>query len=95
MRAAIYLGKKNIKMGDLPIPIAGEHDIVIKNIYASICGTDVAVYNHGPGTGHRIDVGGEFGHEMVSRVVQVGTRMYSENPPMVPARSGTPFASRG
>lgn len=75
MRAAIYLGKKNIKMGDLPIPIAGEHDIVIKNIYASICGTDVAVYNHGPGTGHRIDVGGEFGHEMVSRVVQVGKQV--------------------
>lgn len=75
MRAAIYLGKKNIEMGDLPIPIAGEHDIVIKNIYASICGTDVAVYNHGPGTGHRIDVGGEFGHEMVSRVVQVGKQV--------------------
>lgn len=75
MRAAIYLGKKNIEMGDLPIPIAGEHDIVIKNIYASICGTDVAVYNHGPDTGHRIDVGGEFGHEMVSRVVQVGKQV--------------------
>lgn len=44
----------------------------MKNIYASICGTDVAVYQHGPGTGHRISVGGEFGHEMVSKVVEVG-----------------------
>ena len=25
-----------------------------------------------PGTGHRITVGSEFGHEMVSEVVQVG-----------------------
>ena len=75
MRAAIYLGKKNIEMGDLPTPTAGEHDIVIQNIYASICGTDAAVYHHGPGTGHRIDVGGEFGHEMVSRVVQIGKQV--------------------
>lgn len=42
------------------------------NLYASICGTDVAVYTHGPNTGHRVTVGGEFGHEMVSEVVQTG-----------------------
>lgn len=34
--------------------------------YSSICGTDVAFYTHGPNTGHRIAVGGEFGHETVS-----------------------------
>lgn len=27
---------------------------------------------HGPETGHRVEVGGEFGHEMVSGVVQAG-----------------------
>ena len=32
----------------------------------------MAVYTHGPNTGHRITVGSEFGHEMVSKVVQVG-----------------------
>ena len=52
--------------------MAGDNDIVVRNLYASICGTDVAVYNHGPNMGHRITVGGEFGHEMVSEVVQVG-----------------------
>ena len=72
MRAALYNGKKNIEMTELPTPEAGENDIVVKNIYASICGTDVAVYEHGPGTGHRITVGSEFGHEMVSEVFQVG-----------------------
>ena len=29
-------------------------------------------YLHGPNTGHRVTVGGEFGHEMISEVVQVG-----------------------
>lgn len=72
MRAALYNGQKSIEMTELTTPEAGENDIVVKNIYASICGTDVAVYEHGPGTGHRITVGSEFGHEMVSEVVQVG-----------------------
>ena len=72
MRAALYNVKKSIEMTELPTPEAGENDIVVKNIYASICGTDVAVYEHGPGTGHRITVGSEFGHEMVSEVFQVG-----------------------
>ena len=62
MRAALYNGQKSIEMTELPTPKAGENDIVVKNIYASICGTDVAVYEHGPGTGHRITVGSEFGH---------------------------------
>lgn len=72
MRAALYQGQKNIEITDIETPIAGDNDIVIKNLYSSICGTDVAVYNHGPNTGHKISVGGEFGHETVSEVVQVG-----------------------
>lgn len=47
-------------------------DVLIQNIYSGICGTDAAVYKHGPNTGHRIAVGGEFGHETVSRVAAVG-----------------------
>ena len=72
MRAALYNGQKNIMMTELETPTAGDNDIVVKNIYASICGTDVAVYEHGTNTGHRITLGSEFGHEMVSEVVQVG-----------------------
>lgn len=73
MRSALYYGEKDIWMErDGEMPVAGDNDIVVRNIYASICGTDVAVYMHGPGLGHRITVGGEFGHEMVSEVVQVG-----------------------
>lgn len=49
-----------------------DDDVLIKNIYSSICGTDVAVYLHGPNTGHRITTGGEFGHETVSRVAAIG-----------------------
>ncbi|MGI6009920.1 MAG: zinc-dependent alcohol dehydrogenase [Ruminococcus sp.] len=75
MRAAIYNGKQKITLAELDMPAAGDNDIVVRNLYASICGTDVAVYTHGPGTGHRITVGEEFGHEMVSEVVQVGKKV--------------------
>ena len=72
MKAAIYLGRENVEVRELPNPVCGDNDVVIKNIYSSICGTDVAVYTHGPNTGHRVEVGGEFGHETVSRIVAVG-----------------------
>lgn len=72
MKSALYMGQENIKMTEIPTPVCGDDDVLIKNIYSSICGTDVAVYKHGPHTGHKVDVGGEFGHEMVSRVISVG-----------------------
>lgn len=45
--------------------------MLIKNINASICGSDIAVYKHGTGTGHEISIGEKFGHEMVSEVAEV------------------------
>ncbi|WP_367326964.1 zinc-binding dehydrogenase [Lactobacillus sp.] len=73
MRTALYLGKEKIKLTQADRPRVGPHDVLIKNINASICGTDVAVFQHGPGTGHKISVGEKFGHEMVSEVVEVGS----------------------
>lgn len=72
MRAAIYHGVKNIEIKQLPDYICGDDAIILKNIYSSVCGTDVAVYHHGVGLGHRITMGGEFGHETVCRVAAVG-----------------------
>lgn len=75
MRAAIYNGKKDISMVDLPTPQCGPRDVLLQTVYASICGTDVAVYQHGPNTGHKVTVGGEFGHEAVCRVAAVGEQV--------------------
>jgi len=72
MKAAIYNGKENVTIIEKPTPVCGPKDVLLKTICASICGTDVAVYRHGPGTGHRITPGGEFGHEAVCRVAAVG-----------------------
>lgn len=75
MKAALYQGIKQVEIAELPDYECGDSAILLKNIYSSICGTDVAVYHHGLGMGHRITVGGEFGHETVCRVAAVGTKI--------------------
>lgn len=35
MKAAIYLGKENVEVQELPDPICGDHDVIIKNIYST------------------------------------------------------------
>lgn len=72
MKAALYQGVHNVEIVDLPDYECGDDAIILKNIYSSICGTDVAVYNHGLGLGHRVTIGGEFGHETVCKVAKVG-----------------------
>lgn len=49
MKAAIYAGKEQIELKELPLPEVGEHDVLIQNIYSSVCGTDTAVFFGGPG----------------------------------------------
>lgn len=72
MKAALYYGKKHIEITDIEDFICDDNAVILKNIYSSICGTDVAVYNHGLELGHKITVGGEFGHETVCRVSAIG-----------------------
>ena len=71
MKAAIYQGIKNIEIKDLPMPDCDDDGIVVKNLYAAICGSDVTAWNYG-GRDNMIFEGFEFGHEMVSEVVKVG-----------------------
>ena len=40
MKAAIYMGKEDIEIREIPTPECGDDDVLIKNIYSSICGTE-------------------------------------------------------
>lgn len=35
MKSAIYLGREDVKIRELPDPVCGDNDVVIKNIYSS------------------------------------------------------------
>ena len=71
MKCAIYKGIKNVELKEMPEIECGDNNIVVKNLYAGICGSDVAAYNHG-GEAVFIFPDHEFGHEMISEVVKVG-----------------------
>lgn len=71
MKGFIYQGPGSIELKELELPACGADDIIVKNIYAGICGSDLTAWQHG-GDAMRIYPGCEFGHEMVSVVTEVG-----------------------
>ena len=71
MKGYIYNGPKSIERKELPLEPCGEDDIIIKNLYAGICGSDVTAYNV-DGRSMRINPGMEFGHDMIGVVAEAG-----------------------
>ncbi|MET7481401.1 alcohol dehydrogenase catalytic domain-containing protein [Streptomyces sp. NPDC005648] len=71
MKSAIYNGPLDVTVTEIETPTCGPKDVLLRNLHAGICGSDVSVYRHGPGA-HQILSGEEFGHEVVSEVAEVG-----------------------
>lgn len=69
-RAAIYRSKGHVDVVDLPYPHCGDDDVIVRNLMAGVCGTDIAAYKHGDP--RPVWKNSEFGHEVVSEVVEVG-----------------------
>ena len=80
MRAAVYHGRGDIRVEDVPEPAAGPGELLLEVATVGICGTDVHEFTHGPVrypvdqrhpvTGHL----GPFipGHELAGHVVAIG-----------------------
>lgn len=74
MRAAIYNGVKNITLEEVEKPVLETGAIIIKNVRAGICGTDLHAYNiEGEGVG--ILEGNQFGHEMAGIIDEVSAEL--------------------
>ncbi|MGM9659366.1 MAG: zinc-binding dehydrogenase [Faecousia sp.] len=71
MKGFIYNGAKNIELKEIPLEPCGDKDIIVKNLYSGICGSDISAYKTS-GDFMRLYPGMEFGHEMISEVVEVG-----------------------
>lgn len=78
-KAAIYKGIGKVDVVDLPYPECGEEDVIVKNLMSGICGADINAYTKG-GDPHMIWKDHEFGHEMVSKVIQVGDKVTAVKP---------------
>lgn len=81
MRALRYHGIRDLRLEEVPAPIAGPGELLIRVSVVGVCGTDAAEYVHGPhlswpherphpASGHRGPV--IPGHELVGVVEEVG-----------------------
>ena len=99
MKALIYKDTKTVEVQERAMPMCGPDDVIVRNVRAGICGTDVTGYWYGGRTvGFLPD--SEFGHEMVGYVyetgknvtcVEKGTRVFVN--PMMRLRTPDPSAS--
>lgn len=71
MKGYIYNGAGNIELREIQLESCGENDIIIRNLYSGVCGSDVTAYRSS-GDFMRLYSGSEFGHEMVGKVIEVG-----------------------
>ena len=71
MRGAMYNGVRNVKLTTFPKPEIKPGAVIVKNVRAGICGTDVHAYVV-EGTGVGILEGNQFGHEMAGVIDEVG-----------------------
>ena len=81
MKATVYYGPKDIRLEELAKPVPSAKDVVVKIMRAGICGSDIKAYttNEGHSVGifkkGEFDFDGQFGHEMVGVIDEVGSEV--------------------
>ncbi len=45
MKAAVFFGKHDLRVVDVPDPVPGPNDVRIKIAFCGVCGTDLHIYN--------------------------------------------------
>src|SRR5579872_5836908 len=63
------------ELRDVPVPDYGDEDILVRVDAASICGTDLHIYNWDEWAAHRMHPPIVFGHEFCGTVVRAGDRV--------------------
>ena len=71
MRGAMLLGPERIEVREVPVPIPGRGELLLRIGAATTCGTDVKVYRRG-GHPRMLAVPTLFGHEMAGTVAAAG-----------------------
>jgi len=80
MRAARWHGRGDVRVEDVPVPVVGEGEVLLRVSWCGICGTDVEEYRDGPVvipvdqpnalTGQRAPI--TLGHEFAGTIVALG-----------------------
>ena len=64
--------EQGAQLQQIPVPNVGPHDVLIKVAAASICGTDLHIYEWDPWAQGRVKTPLVFGHEFAGEVIAVG-----------------------
>jgi len=79
MLAAVYRGPEDVRLEEVPVPIIGADEVLLKVANAGICGTDLRIW-HGA---HRMFPPGTVripGHELVGDIVELGANVKGLEP---------------
>jgi threonine 3-dehydrogenase len=63
-----------VTITEVPVPEPKEDEVLVKVKYASICGTDIGIYNWIPWAEAHIKPPQIMGHEMVGEIVKINTK---------------------
>ncbi len=74
MKAAVFYGKHDIRIEELPVPVPKEDEVLIKVEACGICGTDVHIFNGDEGAA-QTPPGTVLGHEFAGEVAAVGEKV--------------------
>lgn len=71
--------EKGIWMEDVPKPVIGPNDVLVKIKKTAICGTDIHIYNWDDWAAKTIPVGMVVGHEFAGEIVELGSEVQGLN----------------
>lgn len=69
--------EKGIWLEEVPLPLVGPNDVLIKIKKAAICGTDLHIYNWDEWAQKHITISQIIGHEFVGEIVEMGKEVKS------------------
>jgi L-iditol 2-dehydrogenase len=72
MKAAVYEGIEKLVVKEVPKPVCGNNNIVVRVKACAICGTDLRIYHHGKSNVKTPQI---IGHEVAGIVEECGNRV--------------------
>jgi L-iditol 2-dehydrogenase len=70
--AAVMTGIQQMEIQEVPMPVCGENDVMMKSDYIGVCGSDVHYYELGKLGTNEVKPHFILGHEYSGTVVETG-----------------------
>jgi threonine 3-dehydrogenase len=79
--------ERGLLMEDVPVPVPGGNDLLIKVTRAAICGTDLHIYSWDEWSRRTVRTPLTIGHEFVGRIAAVGANVTGYAAAILPTNS--------